>query len=136
MKLAVGLGCDRGVSLATLNRALDLALAQIGLSRPDIAVFASIDKKNNEVAMLALAQQEQKLLQFYSAEELAEVEVPNPSETVRQYMGTPAVSEAAALLAAQVSQQDLLLEKFKYLGSDGKNATVSIAKVSIVRMQS
>ena len=43
-------------------------------------------------------------------------------------MGTPAVAEAAALLAADVAMQDLLLEKYKYRGTDGKNATVSIAK--------
>jgi cobalt-precorrin 5A hydrolase len=42
-------------------------------------------------------------------------------------MGTPAVSEAAALLAAATTMDDLLLEKYKYLGEDGKNATVSIA---------
>jgi cobalt-precorrin 5A hydrolase len=57
------------------------------------------------------------------------VPVPNPSETVRKYMGTPAVAEAAALLAAGVDMRALLLEKYKYRGEDGKNATVSIASM-------
>jgi cobalt-precorrin 5A hydrolase len=127
--LAVGMGCDRNVSLETLETALDQALASITASRADIACFASIDKKNDEVALLNLAKKEIKPLLFFTAEELAQVPVPNPSETVRKYMGTPAVSEAAALLAANTGMQDLLVEKHKHLGSDGKNATVSIAEI-------
>ncbi|BBA33947.1 putative cobalamin (Vitamin B12) biosynthesis CbiG protein, truncated [Methylocaldum marinum] len=48
-------------------------------------------------------------------------------ETVRKYMGTPAVAEAAALLA---SRGELVVEKHKYRGPDGKNATVSIARLN------
>jgi cobalt-precorrin 5A hydrolase len=51
------------------------------------------------------------MLVFFTAEQLAQVAVPNPSETVRKYMGTPAVSEAAALLAADTTLQHLLVEK-------------------------
>lgn len=131
MKLAVGIGCDRNVSLATLEAVLDQALASITASRADIAVFASIDKKNDEIALLQLAKNEKKPMQFFTADALAQVPVPNPSETVRKHMGTPAVSEAAALLAANTDQQYLLVEKYKYLGSDGKNATVSIARIEI-----
>ena len=131
MKLAVGMGCDRNVSLETLEAALNQALASIAASRADIACFASIDKKNDEEALLQLAANEGKPLQFFSAEELSVVSVPNPSETVRKYMGTPAVSEAAALLAARADQKNLVVEKYKYLGNDGKNATVSIARIKI-----
>jgi cobalt-precorrin 5A hydrolase len=42
-------------------------------------------------------------------------------------MGTPSVAEAAALLAARTSASELLVEKFKHKGADGRNATVSIA---------
>ena len=38
------------------------------------------------------------------------VEVPNPSETVRKYTGTPSVSEAAAILAAGADQSHLIIE--------------------------
>jgi len=129
MKLAVGIGCDRGVSLATLQQALAQALARISATSDIIHVLASIDKKNDEVALLQLAQLNNWPLQFYPADVLASVDVPNPSETVRKYMGTPAVSEAAALLAANTDQHHLLVEKHKYLGTDGKNATVSIALI-------
>ena len=55
--------------------------------------------------------------------------VPNPSATVLKYMGTPAVAEAAALLAARVGAEKLLVEKHKHRGADGKNATVSIVRI-------
>jgi len=57
------------------------------------------------------------------------VPVPNPSAVVMKYMGTPAVAEAAAMLAAKTTVKNLILEKHKYLGDDKKNATVSIARI-------
>ncbi|MFZ2855756.1 MAG: cobalamin biosynthesis protein, partial [Rhodocyclaceae bacterium] len=69
-------------------------------------------------------------IRFYSAAELATVDVPNPSETVRQYTGTPSVSEAAALLVGGVERSQLLVEKHKLRGPDGRNATVSIARIA------
>lgn len=135
--VAVGLGCDRGTPLATVAHALDAALLQAGLVREQVAVLASIEAKRDELAFIELAEQGGWPLQFFNAAELAGVPVPNPSATVLRYMGTPSVSEAAALLAAQgVASQpqhaDLLLEKFKYKGADGRNATVSIAGVVFV----
>ena len=129
MKLVLGIGCDRGVSLETLSTAVDQALAQIEQRRGAVVALASIDKKNDEVALLALAAQRAWSLHFFSAEQLAQVDVPNPSAVVLKYMGTPAVAEAAALLAAQTGMEKLLLEKYKYLGRDGKIATVSIARM-------
>lgn len=135
MKLAIGMGCDRGTAFATLHRALCEALAVIDADSRDIALFASIDKKADEVGLLKLAAHYQLPMRFYTAEQLREVEVPNPSETVRRYMGTPAVSEAAALLAARANCEALLLEKYKYRGADDRHATVSIARIPATRGQ-
>lgn len=129
MKLAVGLGCDRGAILPTLETVLDSALSLIDATRDNIVLFATIDKKNDEACMLQLAENLRVPLHFFTAEQLAAVTVPNPSETVRKYMGTPAVSEAAAILVAQTDASQLLVEKHKHLGTDGKNATVSIVKI-------
>ena len=128
-QLAVGLGCDRGTSYTTVAQALVQALNKIGATAADINCFASIDVKADEQGLLTLANTLGKPIVFYRAEELAEVAVPNPSETVRKYVGTPAVSEAACLLAAKRTQEFLIVEKHKYCGSDGKNATVSIARI-------
>ncbi len=129
MKVILGMGCDRGTPKATLEAAIDLALATIKLPRSAVSSLATIDKKNDEVALLALSDDHGWPLQFFCASQLAKVQVPNPSEVVRKYMGTPAVSEAAAILAANTDMSDLLVEKFKHKGADGKNATVSIVRL-------
>lgn len=125
--VAVGLGCDRGTPLATVEHTLDAALAQAGLVRAQVRVLATIEAKRDELALVALAEQGGWPLQFFSAAELALVPVLNPSTTVLRYMGTPSVAEAAALLATHTTAVQLLVEKFKHRGADGRNATVSIA---------
>ena len=130
---ALGLGCDRGTPLATLQQAIDEALAQVGGALAEVVAVASIDLKSDEPCMLALQVQYGWAIGFYPASALAAVSVPNPSETVRQYTGTPSVSEAAALLAAgrkgePASASALKVEKHKLRGIDGRNATVSIAQ--------
>lgn len=130
----VGLGCDRGVPLETVRDAVHVALAQAGARPEDVVAAASITLKRDEAALLALAREQDWPLRFYAPEELAQVAVPNPSETVRRYTGTPSVSEAAALLAAGPAPGQaaplsaLVIEKYKHRGADGKNATVSIAR--------
>ncbi len=127
IRITVGIGCDRGASLQTLQDAVARAFEAADLDLGLVTALATIDRKRDEPAILSLAAQQGWPLQFFSAETLAQVKVPSPSETVRTYMGTPAVAEAAALLAANGRRDDLLMEKFKHEGGDGKNATVSIA---------
>jgi cobalt-precorrin 5A hydrolase len=130
MKIALGLGCDRGTPLTTLRFTLDAALAACESRLADVMAVASIDLKADEAALLELAREENWVIRFYTAAELATVDVPNPSETVRKHTGTPSVSEAAALLAAGADKSQLLIEKHRYRGPDGRNATVSIARIS------
>ena len=129
MKIALGLGCDRNTPLATVKAAIDQALALCQASLDDVNAVASIDLKADEPALLQLAAEQGWNIRFYPAQELAQVDVPNPSETVRKHTGTPSVSEAAALLAAGADQTHLIIEKHKLRGPDGRNATVSIARI-------
>jgi cobalt-precorrin 5A hydrolase len=132
--VALGLGCDRGTPAATIAQAIAEALAAAGLRPEQVRAAASIDLKADEAGLLAVAAAAGWPLSFYPAVALAAVAVPNPSETVRQYTGTPSVSEAAALLAAKADASTgigaLLIEKHKLRGADGRNATVSIARIS------
>ncbi len=98
--LVLGIGCDRNTPYATLAQVIDEALAQLQASWADVRAVASIDLKADEVAMQELQRQRGHTIHFYPATWLAQVPVPNPSETVRKYTGTPSVSEAAALLVA------------------------------------
>ena len=129
-RLALGLGCDRGTPAATILRAIDEALAQAGVTLAEVGAVASIDLKADEAGLLEVAAGYGWTIRFYAAAELAQVVVPNPSETVRKHTGTPSVSEAAALLAAGADLTQLLTEKHKVRGPDGRHATVSIARMS------
>jgi precorrin-3B C17-methyltransferase len=167
--LILGIGCDRGTALTTLEEAVAGALAQLHQDPSAVAAIATIDQKGDEAAILALAHQGGWPLHLFSAAELAQVPVPNPSATVRARMGTPSVAEAAALLTAARSnpapssspplaadpgggprppleptpafqsganplgaipswRAELPGKKYKYRGSDGKHATVAIAR--------
>ena len=130
MKLALGLGCDRGTPAATIEQAITEALAACGAQLADVYRVASIDLKANEYGLLQAAEKHGWTIRFYPAAELATVDVPNPSETVRQHTGTPSVSEAAALLVGGVDKTQLIIEKHKLRGPDGRNATVSIARIA------
>lgn len=143
LRIAVGIGCDRGTSLQTLQQALNEALVLADAQVSDVAAVASISLKADEIGLLALAELYGWTLIFYTPEQLAAVPVPNPSETVMKYTGSPSVSEAAALLVGGSLMKDaqtfkqalptlpisaLMVEKFKYCGADGRNATVSMAR--------
>ena len=129
MKIALGLGCDRGTPADTIARAIDEALTACSACVDEVSAVASIDLKANEYGLLQLARTHGWTIHFYSATELAAVDVPNPSETVRRHTGTPSVSEAAALLVGGIDKTQLLIEKHKRCGPDGRNATVSIARI-------
>lgn len=139
-RLALGLGCDRGTPAATIGQAVDAALTDVavrhGASASRVVAVASIDLKADEAGLLELATARGWALTFYPAAQLAAVAVPNPSATVLRHTGTPSVSEAAALLAAgsgnglPASMTALLIEKFRLRGPDGRNATVSIARIA------
>ncbi len=134
-RVALGLGCDRGASPKTLEAAVRAALASVGLGLDAVALAASIDAKQDEPGILGLASARGWPLRFYSAQALAGVPVPSPSEIVRRLMGTPAVAEAAALLAAGAAgpeaplPESLMVHKHKHRGADGKHVTVAVARI-------
>jgi len=126
-QVVLGIGCDRDTPLESIETAVFHALQEAQLSIDNVSSLASIDKKSDEPGLLSFAEKFRWTINFYTAEELSQVEVPNPSEVVKKYVGTPAVAEAAALLAAHTQMQDLIVEKYKFRGQDDRNATVSIA---------
>jgi precorrin-4 C11-methyltransferase len=85
-----------------------------------IKEVATIDVKRDVEVIKEL--QELVDVRFYTAEELSQVEVPNPSATVQKHMGTPSVCEAAAILSSHHGV--LYAEKFKGLS---KKSTFAIA---------
>lgn len=127
--VTLGLGCDRSTPASTITRCIAEALAACGRTPADVQAVASIVLKADEPGLLEVIAHHGWPALFYPASELAAVDVPNPSETVRKYTDTPSVSEAAALLAAGADKSHLLIEKHRLRGPDGRNATVSIARI-------
>lgn len=94
--LVVGVGTSTAAPAADVGDLVASTLAAHGLAPASIDVVATIDRRLNEPAVVALGH---RVLAFTS-DELAAVEVPTPSDVVAAAVGTPSVAEAAALLAA------------------------------------
>ena len=108
--LVLGIGCERGISLAALEEGLDRFLREHHLAKASITALASLDLKADETAIVTLAQQHGWQTFYYAAEELAHVPgIQRPSDVVEACVGTPGVAEPAALKAAQTDR--LLVEK-------------------------
>ena len=98
---------------------IDEAMSQIGML-PCYKRYCTIDVKQDEEFCAMLVDDLGEDLVFYTAEELAKVEVPNPSKTVQKHVGTPSVCEAAAILGSNNGK--LIVPKMK-----GKNWTAALA---------
>jgi precorrin-4 C11-methyltransferase len=98
---------------------IDEAMSQIGVL-PCYKRYCTIDVKEEEEFCAMLVDDLGEELVFYSADELAKVEVPNPSATVQKHVGTPSVCEAAAILGSNHGK--LIIPKIK-----GKNWTAALA---------
>ncbi|MSO80777.1 MAG: precorrin-3B C(17)-methyltransferase [Alphaproteobacteria bacterium] len=100
--LALGIGCERGAEPdAACEQAL-AALADAGLSPHAVAVVVSLDLKEDEPAVHAVAAALGVPARFFDAARL-EVERPRlakPSDIVFRAVGAHGVAEAAALAAA------------------------------------
>ena len=82
--------------------------------------YCTIDVKADEEFVEMLEMEYDEEVVFFTAEELAAVDVPHPSETVQKHVGTPSVCEAAAILGSNHGK--LIIPKVK-----GKNWTAALA---------
>ncbi|MEU9325830.1 precorrin-3B C(17)-methyltransferase [Streptomyces canus] len=96
--LVVGVGASRGAPTEEIVELVEGSLRQAGLSARSLAELATVDAKAQEPGIVAAAERLGVPLVTYSAEELAAVEVPNPSDAPLAAVGTPSVAEAAALI--------------------------------------
>ncbi len=94
-----GIGCRRGAPTAEIMEAISSACSRWGVDARAIGVLASIDVKHDEVGLAEAAGLLGAETAFFSANRLARLERPG-SSFVAETVGTPAVSEPAALLAA------------------------------------
>jgi cobalt-precorrin 5A hydrolase/precorrin-3B C17-methyltransferase len=120
--LVAGVGCSRGVGAEEIGDLLRRSLAEAGLTEMSVAALASIDVKRDESGLLEAAEKLDVPIHFHPADALSVVETPNPSEVVREAVGTPSVAEAAVIS----SGAELVLGKRK-----SANATVAIGRLPV-----
>lgn len=120
--LVVGVGCSRGVTADEVLELINQTLEDAGLSTASVAKLASIDVKADEAGLLEAALRLGAPLRFYTTQELAAAEVPNPSPVVKEAVGTASVAEASVV----VSGADIVVEKRK-----SPNATVAIGRLPV-----
>ncbi|WP_199616028.1 cobalt-precorrin 5A hydrolase [Paenibacillus alkalitolerans] len=120
--LVVGIGCNRGTPAAEIEQVILETMRELKLSPKSIRNLASIDLKKDEPGLLELCAKYKWKLETYTPQQLNQIPLRNPSETVYKYTGAYGVSEPAALLSA--GAEDWLMEKRK-----SGNVTVSVARV-------
>jgi cobalt-precorrin 5A hydrolase len=128
--LALGIGCDRGTPADLVERGVLKLLDDAGLVPASVKALATIDKKGDEPALLQLSERFGWPLLLYPAEVLDVVPgIENPSDVVKRHVGTRAVAEPAALLAAGADR--LLVPKQTYTEEGaGRSMTLAVARIA------
>ncbi|MFI9751725.1 precorrin-3B C(17)-methyltransferase [Streptomyces collinus] len=111
--LVVGVGASKGAPVEEVLGLVGDALREAGLSAASVAELATVDAKAEEAGIVEAARRLGVPLVTYSAEDLAGIDVPNPSDAPLAAVGTPSVAEAAAL----VGGGELLVPKRKSAAS-------------------
>ncbi len=121
--LVVGIGLHTDTTKETIKEGIDFCMKKFNLSPKSIARFASIKKETTVRGLQELANEWNTPIDYFEKDQLAQIAIPNPSETVQAFEGTPSVSEASALRS---SNGRLVVEKQKF----PPNLTVAIARIS------
>ncbi|MFC7263542.1 precorrin-3B C(17)-methyltransferase [Streptomyces lutosisoli] len=127
--LVVGVGASKGAPVDEILGLVEGTLRDAGLSPKSVAELATVDAKADEPGIVGAAEHLGVPVVTYTAEELAKVEVPNPSDAPLAAVGTPSVAEAAAL----VRGGELLVPKRKSARADGLPAMATCAVVRRTR---
>jgi cobalt-precorrin 5A hydrolase len=130
--LVLGVGCRRGVSFAALDAWIRETLVVNRIALLSVTTLASADIKADEEGLQQLAQHYGWSFEVHSVEALKAVTaVPSPSERVRRLVGTPSVSEAAALLSSRGGELIVPKRKFQNPQAERERAqgmTLAVAR--------
>ncbi len=129
--LWLGIGCERDTDQALIAQAIESVCAQHHLAIEAVAGIATLDLKADEAGLLAYVKEKNWPLRCFSAQELDSIAVPNPSDVVKNAVGTPSVSESAAIVAAGGNSERLRVKKqvVKQAGMKGA-VTVAVAQAA------
>ena len=120
--LVIGVGLHWDTTKETIKEGIKNCLEKFKLSSKSIAKLVSIKKPQDVQGLIDLGKEMKIPVEYVNREDLAEIPVPNPSDTVKAFEGTASVSEAAAM---KVSGGKLIVEKQKF----PPNLTIAIARI-------
>lgn len=123
--LHLGLGCRRNCDPEGVWKHLVSEFTRLSLSALSLKTVSTIDLKKDESLVADVVEKSKAALRIYTAFDLKDIEVPNPSEKVFEVTGVYGVAEAVALKSAE--QTTLLMEKQKVQLMEGNDFTFAVA---------
>lgn len=124
--LHMGVGCRKDCDPKGISEYILNFLGEKKISRHAIKDISSIDLKKDEKLLAVLKSDLSAVsVNIYTAEELKDIEVPNPSEKVVDVTSVAGVSESTAIKSADYGS--LILEKQKGKLSEGNDFTFALA---------
>ena len=125
--LHLGFGCRRQCDPSGIAERIGQLMLEAGFSSLALATIGTIELKKDEPLLQALCNKWlQAQTRIYTAEELKDIPVPNPSEKALEVTGCPGVAEAAALVSAHGGP--LWIEKQKGCLQAGADFTFALAQ--------
>lgn len=120
--LVVGVGIHRNTSVDVIEYGIKSTMKNEGLSFSSIRNLSSISREASVKGLQDFSSLYKIPIEVYDRSKLSAIPVPNPSETVQKFEGTPSVSEASSILSAK---GDLVVPKQIF----PPDLTVAIARV-------
>lgn len=101
--LHLGVGCKKGAAAERVAGEIMEYITNQGYNLSALASVSTVDLKKDEPLVHSLAEEllgGEGVLNIYTPDSLKDIEVPNPSSKPMEVIGTPSVSEASAIKAA------------------------------------
>lgn len=93
--IVLGMGCNRGTSAEEIEQVISTVLEELRFSIQSVKALCTIDLKKDEQGLLAVCEKYGWEFVCYTPEELNEMPIEEPSDTVYKFTGAYGVSEPA-----------------------------------------
>lgn len=124
--LHLGIGCRKNCNPEGVGEYIQKYLLENNIAVSSIKDISTIDLKKDEVLLSALQLSLGNIpVNIYTADDLQDIDVPNPSFKVKEVTSVPGVSESTAIRSAD--NGSLILEKQKGKLSEGYDFTFAVA---------
>lgn len=123
--LHLGIGCRKDCEPEGIIQYIEKIIADHNIALYSIRDISTIDLKKDEKLLACLQTHFDVPTHIYTADELKDIDVPNPSEKVEEVTSVKGVSESTAIKSANGGS--LILEKQKGVLTKGNEFTFAIA---------